>query len=67
LQVGGLFHDIGKIGVPDSILLKERKIKWWWVFRNKKSPYYWCSYFINCIYFPRYYTYCKASSWKVWW
>ena len=26
LQVGGLFHDIGKIGIPDSILLKESRL-----------------------------------------
>lgn len=25
LKIGGLFHDIGKIGIPDSILLKPRK------------------------------------------
>ena len=26
LQIGGLFHDVGKIGVPDNILLKESKL-----------------------------------------
>ena len=26
IRIGGLFHDIGKIGIPDSILLKETKL-----------------------------------------
>lgn len=26
LRLGGLFHDIGKIGIPDSVLLKESKL-----------------------------------------
>jgi len=26
LKIGGLFHDIGKIGIPDSILLKNDKL-----------------------------------------
>ena len=26
LQIGGLFHDVGKIGVPDAILQKESKL-----------------------------------------
>ena len=26
LKIGGLFHDVGKIGIPDAILLKEDKL-----------------------------------------
>lgn len=26
LKIGGLFHDVGKIGIPDNILLKEAKL-----------------------------------------
>lgn len=26
LKIGGLFHDIGKVGIPDSILLKESRL-----------------------------------------
>lgn len=26
IEIGGLFHDVGKIGVPDSVLLKEGKL-----------------------------------------
>ena len=26
LKIGGLFHDVGKIGIPDSILLKEARL-----------------------------------------
>ena len=26
MRIGGLFHDIGKIGIPDSILLKPSKL-----------------------------------------
>ena len=26
LRIGGLFHDVGKIGIPDAILLKEAKL-----------------------------------------
>lgn len=26
LRIGGLFHDIGKIGIPDSILLKDERL-----------------------------------------
>ena len=38
LKIGGLFHDIGKIGVPDGILLKKEKLT--------EDEYYWSSYFI---------------------
>ena len=38
LKIGGLFHDIGKIGIPDSILLKESKLSDEEYSQIKKQP-----------------------------
>jgi len=48
LKIGGLFHDIGKIGIPDSILLKPRKANTRRIFRNKKPSKYRSTYSIKC-------------------
>ena len=38
LKIGGLFHDIGKIGIPDSILLKTEKLTDDEYYEIKKHP-----------------------------
>lgn len=38
LKIGGLFHDIGKIGISDSILLKSSKLTDEELFEIKKHP-----------------------------
>ena len=38
LRIGGLFHDVGKIGIPDSILQKDGKLTDEEYFEIKKHP-----------------------------
>ena len=38
LKIGGLFHDIGKIGIPDKILLKEGKLTYEEYSEIKRHP-----------------------------
>ena len=38
LEIGGFFHDIGKIGIPDNILLKEAKLNYEEYEQIKKHP-----------------------------
>ena len=48
LKIGGLFHDIGKIGIPDAILLKDSKLTDDEYSEIKNHPAIGKTYIIKC-------------------
>ena len=61
LKIGGLFHDIGKIGIPDAILLKEGKLNDDEYSEIKNHPSIGKHIYQMLVFF-RYYPYCLSSS-----